>query len=45
MMGMNAGMMAGESGISMMFFGWILYLEVALILAFGIAALWKYLQK
>jgi len=45
MMGMNAGMMSGANGASMMLFGWILYIELVILMAYGIAALMKYLQK
>lgn len=45
MMGMNVEMMSGASGASMMIFGWVLYILLILLLVFGIAALWKYLQK
>lgn len=45
MMGMDSNMMSGGAGGTMMFFGWTLYLLVAVILILGIAALWKYLQK
>lgn len=45
MMGMDSNMMGVGAGGTMMFFGWILYLLIAVILILGIAALWKYLQK
>lgn len=45
MMGMNSSMMAGTNGAGMMFFGWLLYLEITLVLILTIAALWKYLNK
>ena len=45
MMGLDADMMGGANGSGMMLFGWLLALELIVLLAFGIAALWKYLQK
>lgn len=45
MMGMDSEMMSGTNGSSIMLFGWLIYLEIVIILALGIAALWKYLQK
>lgn len=45
MMGLNAQMMTGGNGGSMMFLGWLIALELIVVMAFGIAALWKYLQK
>ena len=45
MMGINASMMSGASGSGMMLFGWILYIELVILMAYGIAALMKYLQK
>lgn len=45
MMGMDSDMMSGVNGSSIMLFGWLAYLEMVIILALGIAALWKYLKK
>lgn len=44
-MGMNADMMSGVNGSGMMLFGWLIAIEVIVILALGIAALWKYIGK
>lgn len=45
MMGMDSGMMVGGSGGTLMFFGWLVYILLIVLIVFGIAALWKYLQK
>lgn len=43
---MNYEMMGGAGGASgMMVFAWITYILVIVLLVFGIAALWKYLNK
>ena len=44
-MGINTDMMTGSAGSSMMLLGWLIYLEVVIILALGIAAIWKYISK
>lgn len=44
-MGFDADMMAGVNGSGMMLFGWLVALEIVILLALGIAALAKYLQK
>jgi hypothetical protein len=38
-------MMTGMGGGGMMFFGWITYTLLMVLLVFGIAALWKYINK
>jgi len=45
MMSMNPSMMTGDNGISMMLFGWIIYLLFIVLLVLGISALWKYISK
>ena len=45
MMGVDSSMMSGGFGGTMMFFGWLTYLVFIVLMAFGIAALWKYLNK
>jgi len=45
MMGNDYGTMMGSNGGTLMFFGWFSYILVIILLIFGIAALWKYLQK
>ncbi|MCL5411045.1 MAG: hypothetical protein M1324_04370 [Patescibacteria group bacterium] len=45
MMGMDSGMMAGGNGGALMFFGWLIYILFIVLIIFGIAALWKYLNK
>ncbi len=41
---MDYGVMNGVGGSSMMAFAWVTYLLVIVLLALGIAALWKYIK-
>ncbi len=45
MMGTDYGTMMGSNGSAMMIFGWLAYILIVVLTIFGIAALWKYLQK
>ncbi len=42
---MDYNMMSGAGGIGIMFFAWLTYILFIALLAFGIAALWKYISK
>jgi hypothetical protein len=43
---MDYNMMSnGAGGANMMFFAWITYILVIVLLALGIAALWKYINQ
>jgi hypothetical protein len=42
---MNYSYMMGGAGGGVMFFAWIAYLLVTVLIIFGIAALWKYINK
>ncbi len=39
------GMMSGNWGWGMMFFGWLIYILVVILLVLGIVALWKYIGR
>ncbi len=41
---MDYNFMMGNAGTSMMFFAWIPYVLLIVLLALGIAALWKYIN-
>jgi|GEM_PF-1411534 len=45
MMGINPDMMSGANGSGLMVLGWLIALELIVVLALGIAALWKYISK
>ena len=42
---MDYNYMMGGGGGAMMFFAWTIYVLTAALLLFGIAALWKYINK
>jgi hypothetical protein len=42
---MNYGYMMGGGGGGVMFFAWLTYVLLTVLLVFGIAALWKYINK
>lgn len=42
---MDYNMMGGVGGSSMMFFAWATYILFIILLALGIVALWKYINK
>jgi hypothetical protein len=45
MMGTDYNSMMGTNGGAAMFFGWLAYILILILIALGIAALWKYLKK
>lgn len=44
-MGTDYSTMMGSNGGTMMFFGWLAYVLIAILVVLGIMALWKYLSK